>query len=474
MTTVPTDVEVTEEVIQSKNIEVETPVIDTTATEIDIDAPEEISEVSEQVEWAVNPIAANAPGPAEVFKYDKPNPRDKPVRFMMNKAPRASRNLSVLPKAFGDQDAPSMGELGPANINLFGTGDFFRSMGRMGSVHARSAVDAALHWLAVHQEADGHWDTKELEGMGHDVGVSSFALMAFLGAGNTTRRGDYRRNVLRGVEWLMAQQEKLSKSAKVKGAVHYNMYEHELATIALAEAYGRARDERVGVAARKAVHFLVKAQNKDGGWSYGANGQSSDMSVSGWGMQALKTAKLAQIKFDHSAFSRTLLYLDSMTDKGAGPGSAGGVGYTYNASQSYGQGSKALTPAGMVVRQVTGIGVENRILKAGAKIQRNYAPKWSDKNFYHWYYATYAMHNMGGEDRIWWNRRIRDVLLENQSRSGDDAGSWDVKGDRCHGDSGGRVYSTALGALCLEVYYRYSEALNSFGTAPDLDDLFMK
>ena len=25
--------------------------------------------------------------------------------------------------------------------------------------------------------------------------------------------------------------------------------------------------------------------------------------------------------------------------------------------------------------------------------------------------------------------------------------------------------------LCLEVYYRYSEALTSFGTAPDLDDL---
>ncbi|MFP6694514.1 MAG: hypothetical protein VB875_15940 [Pirellulales bacterium] len=42
------------------------------------------------------------------------------------------------------------------------------------------------------------------------------------------------------------------------------------------------------------------------------------------------------------------------------------------------------------------------------------------------------------------------------------------------GGKGGRVYATALGALCLEVYYRYSEALNSFGAAPDLDELFFE
>mgnify|MGYP003344403264 FL=1 len=70
-------------------------------------------------------------------------------------------------------------------------------------------------------------------------------------------------------------------------------------------------------------------------------------------------------------------------------------------------------------------------------------------------------------------RSIRDVLLENQSHEGDTAGSWDPDRDRW-GKAGGRVYTTALGALCLEVYYRYSEALNSFGTAPDLDELFFE
>ena len=94
---------------------------------------------------------------------------------------------------------------------------------------------------------------------------------------------------------------------------------------------------------------------------------------------------------------------------------------------------------------------------------------------YYWYYASYAMHNMGGEYRIWWNQRVREVLLQHQSREGDHAGSLDPDRDRDRwGKSGGRVYTTSLGALCLEVYYRYGEALDSFGTAPELDDLFFE
>jgi hypothetical protein len=148
------------------------------------------------------------------------------------------------------------------------------------------------------------------------------------------------------------------------------------------------------------------------------------------------------------------------------------VGYLYSQlDEIKGNGRPAMTCAAMMVRQFSGVGVKSHLLVKGAELTKQEAPAWTHKDFYLWYYATYAMHNMGGEYRIWWNKRIRDVLLDNQVRTGENAGSWDPLGDRW-ATHGGRVYTTALGALCLEVYYRYSEALTSFGTVPDLDEAF--
>ena len=45
------------------------------------------------------------------------------------------------------------------------------------------------------------------------------------------------------------------------------------------------------------------------------------------------------------------------------------------------------------------------------------------------------------------------MLITEQRKTGPDKGSWDPK-DRW-GGYGGRVYSTALNALILEVYYRF-------------------
>ena len=48
------------------------------------------------------------------------------------------------------------------------------------------------------------------------------------------------------------------------------------------------------------------------------------------------------------------------------------------------------------------------------------------------------------------------ALTKTQVTDGDDAGSWNT--NTIWGGYGGRVYTTAMATMCLEVYYRYAPA----------------
>src|SRR5260370_407602 len=72
---------------------------------------------------------------------------------------------------------------------------------------------------------------------------------------------------------------------------------------------------------------------------------------------------------------------------------------------------------------------------------------------YYWYYGTLGMYQLQGAHWDRWNQALQASLLGTQRAGGDLAGSWDP--DTAWGAYGGRVYGTALSALCLEVYYRF-------------------
>ena len=58
-------------------------------------------------------------------------------------------------------------------------------------------------------------------------------------------------------------------------------------------------------------------------------------------------------------------------------------------------------------------------------------------------------------DTFWqkWNQEVRQFLVTRQHKTGPLAGSWDPTGP--WSEAGGRVLSTCLATLTLEVYYRY-------------------
>ena len=77
----------------------------------------------------------------------------------------------------------------------------------------------------------------------------------------------------------------------------------------------------------------------------------------------------------------------------------------------------------------------------------------SKTNIYFDYYATLVLHHYGGERWDEWNAPMRDFLIKSQSTKRHETGSWHFR-DK-HGNVGGRLYSTAMAIMILEVYYRY-------------------
>ena len=110
--------------------------------------------------------------------------------------------------------------------------------------------------------------------------------------------------------------------------------------------------------------------------------------------------------------------------------------------------------------------VEQPLLMQQAELVGKTPPRWDPEGLsndvYAWYYGTYALFQLSDQPRgkrIWdaWNRALERALSETRRQDGDARGSWDPLGPWGH--SGGRVYSTAMAVLTLEVKYRYTKVL---------------
>jgi hypothetical protein len=76
-----------------------------------------------------------------------------------------------------------------------------------------------------------------------------------------------------------------------------------------------------------------------------------------------------------------------------------------------------------------------------------------EPDVYYWYYASLCMSQMQTPAWRAWNQNTRDTLIAMQHPDGEHGGYWDSYMRK--GATAGRAFSTAMGALTLEVYYRY-------------------
>ena len=113
-----------------------------------------------------------------------------------------------------------------------------------------------------------------------------------------------------------------------------------------------------------------------------------------------------------------------------------------------------MTAEALFCRQMFTVKTRDSARDEATEYLRKNLPRITNYDEYYWYYGTLAMHHVDNEPWQEWNGALRDLLVSLQRQEGPLAGSWDPKGK--WGGIGGRLYSTTLSTMCLEVYYRYT------------------
>ena len=340
-----------------------------------------------------------------------------------------------------------------------------------GTNESEQAVELSLRWLAAQQEPEGHWSARKYgsgqidvvridgnnvdrrnAGKQADTGITALAILSFLGAGYTREEGRYADSVDRALDWLVRQQA-VDGNFAGQSVHHARMYCHALATFAIAEAYALQSDQSVDTRLRapllQAVQFIISRQNPyDGGWRY-RKGQDGDMSMFGWQLMALKSAELAGMRIPPHVRTGMARFL-----RKSALGQDGGLAaYRVAADRKHSRVTATMTAEALFCRQMLGYPPGSRANREAVSYMLEHLPAHSSLNLYYWYYGTLAMYQYGGEAWDVWNNNLRDLLVFEQRKTGEFAGSWDPRGP--WGPYGGRLYSTTLSTLTLEVYYRF-------------------
>jgi hypothetical protein len=275
------------------------------------------------------------------------------------------------------------------------------------------------------------------------------ALMAFQGAGNTPTKGPFGQSVHFGWKWLLAQQDE-DGSFFHEGPRGQRFYTDGQCAIALCELYAMTKDPQYKEPAERAIKCLLDGQSKLGGWKYEPRG-GSDISVTGWILMALQSAKMAGLDVPQAAFDKIQHFLDSIDQDD-------GSRYPYERPKP---ASLAMTAEALLMRQYMGWRRDDpRLIRGAAWIT---SPEnlinFDDgkRDVYYWYYATQVARHM--DDEFWdrWNGVMREEVPKHQVQTTLEKGSWDPKKPSLDEWSsyGGRLYVTCMSIYLLEVYYRH-------------------
>ncbi|MCA8986766.1 MAG: terpene cyclase/mutase family protein [Planctomycetaceae bacterium] len=332
-----------------------------------------------------------------------------------------------------------------------------------------TAVDKGLSWLATQQLEDGRFPGTESA----QPAITSLAVMAFLSRGHIPDQGPYGSQISKAIDFVLNTQSRrgyFSLLPVVPPGHHLNPaqtvhYNHAISGLMLGEVYGMTSaslSQRIESALAKALlyHREVQTWQKSadadrGGWRYGypeGPSASSDMSVTGWALMFLRSARNAEFNIPKQYFDEGLDFVERCFEEDHSQHENGVFRYRPLASDPKGnpQITLANTSSAALTLILGGRHTHPGVTTAIDWLRSRDYPRLYDLGYFYLatYYSSQAVAQVGGET---WNEifpQIARNLLEAQAADG----SW--KDGIGKEETFGGCYSSSLAVLALTPAYQ--------------------
>jgi hypothetical protein len=277
------------------------------------------------------------------------------------------------------------------------------------------ALRQGRDYLARIQTAEGCFPGQ----MGADVAVVSLAGLAWLAGGSLPGRGPHGEVVRRAIDYVVDSADETGFLVRADRVRRGPMYGQGFATLFLAEVVGMSRRRDLGETLRAAVGLILRAQNSEGGWRYTPEPLDADLSVTICQMMALRAARNAGVYVPGEAIERAVDYVRRSQNTDGG--------FMY---QLQGGESRFPLTAGAIVALQNAGRYEGEELELAydflrRRLDEYLEPLQHNYFFYAHYYTAQAMWQRGGASFAAYYLQIRQLLLEMQAKDG----SWmDVLG----------------------------------------------
>lgn len=276
----------------------------------------------------------------------------------------------------------------------------------------QQAIQRGLSWLARAQNQDGSWRSAGNWGS-TPCAMTASAGLAFLAAGSTPTRGPYAATVRRAAEYL-TNQVHTSGLITVMNEEGRPMYGHGFATLFLAQVHGMEEDQarriRIGRVLKGAVDLIAAAQSSYGGWNYHPEDRTDEGSVTVTQIQALRACRDAGITVPVETIDRAVSYIV----RSANPD--GGIRYT---ARGGGASRPPITAAAVATLYSAGK-YEHPMAEKALAYARLHVSIQQPNTFYMYghNYLAQALYQKGGEEWAAYYEAMAARLLARQGPNG--------------------------------------------------------